>query len=60
MECHGITRIPGSKALTQRDNRLGLVLLFKAMKEHAITHRDACILSSLMMRGIFLQARVFL
>ena len=30
MECHGISRIPGSKALTKIDNRLRLVLWLKA------------------------------
>ena len=53
MECHGISRIPGSKALTWRDDRLGLVFRLRVVKEHVITHRDACSLSSLMVRGIF-------
>ena len=51
MECHEISRIASSNALTYRDNKLGLVLQLKVMKEHAIMHRDTFILSSLMVRG---------
>ena len=62
MECYGISRMSGLKSLTYRDNRLGLVLWLNVVKEHAIMQRDACSLSSLMVRGILviLQARVFL
>ena len=47
MECHGISRILGSKALTKKDKRPELVLWLKVVKEHAIMHRDVCSLSSL-------------
>ena len=52
MECREINRIPGLKALTYRDNKLRLVPRLMAVKEHAITDRDVCSLSSLMVRGI--------
>ena len=52
MECREIDIILGLKALPYRDNKLGLVPRLMAVKEHAITHRDVCILSSLMVRGI--------
>ena len=52
MECHRISRILGSKVLTKRDNKLGFVLWLKVVKEHVIMHRDACGLSSIMVRGI--------
>ena len=51
MECHEINGIPGSKALTKRDSRLMLVLRLNAVKEHVITYRDTCSLSSLKVRG---------
>ena len=46
MKCHGISGIPGSKALTKKGNRLGLVPRLRAVWELTITHGDACILSS--------------
>ena len=52
MECHGISGILGTKTLTKKDSRPGLVLDFRSVKEHAIVHKDACSLSSLKVRGI--------
>ena len=45
MEYHGISRILGSKALTKRDNRFGLVL-------REIVHMDVFSLSSHKVWGI--------
>ena len=62
MECHGTSRILGSKALTKRDACMGLFFDLRLVKEHVIAHRDACSLSSLKVRGTFdiSQARIFL
>ena len=62
MECHEISRILGSKALTKIDSKLGLIFGLRLMKEHFIAHRDACSLSSLKVRGTLdiLRAKVFL
>ena len=62
MKCHEISGISGSKALTQRDNRFGLVPQLWAVWELAITHGDACNLSSLRVRGFLVisKDRVFL
>ena len=47
MECHGISGILGSKAITKRDSKLRLILWLEAREENAMVHRDACSLSSL-------------
>ena len=62
MKCHRISGIPGSKALTLRDNRFRLVPRLWAIWELAITHRDVCNLSSLKVRGILVisKDRVFI
>ena len=62
MKCHRISGIPGSKALTQRDNKLRLVPRLRAMWELTITHGDACNLSLLRVRGILVisKDKVFL
>ena len=62
MKCHEISQISGSKALTKRDNRLGLVPRLSPMWELTITHGDACNLSSLRVRGILVssQGKIFL
>ena len=52
MKCHGISGILGLKALTYRDNRIGLVPWLRVVWELAIMHGDACNLSSLKVRGI--------
>ena len=51
MEFHGISRIPGSKALTKRDNRLRLVLQLK-VGEGTRYSAYGCLYSSLRVRGI--------
>ena len=62
MECYNISGISGSKDLTRDKVGLGLFMGLKPMREHTITHREACSLSSLKER-CFLdisRARVFL
>ena len=52
MEFHRIIGIQGLKALTKRECKLGLVHgLLRLMREHTITHRNVCSLSSLKERG---------
>ena len=62
MKCHRISGIPGSKALTKRDNRLRLVPRLRVVWELTIMNGDACNLSSLRVRGILVisKDKVFL
>ena len=62
MECHGISGIMRSKAFTRDKVGLGLFIGLRPMREHAITHRDGCSLSSLKEKGTLdiSRARVFL
>ena len=47
MECHGISGITGLKALLRESVGLCLFMGLRPTREHAITHRDVCSLSSL-------------
>ena len=51
MECHVFNGILALRALLRDKKRLGLFMGLKVIREHAITYRDVCSISSLNERG---------
>ena len=51
MECHEISGIMGHSPLLREIAGLGLFLGLRPIRKHTLTHKDACSLSFLKVRG---------